>query len=75
MSEVKRFYAKQIDFDNSFVECVSANDYDTQNGHDRIVFLGGDCDSVAKMEADDPHYSKARAFLAASRRAAQEQQS
>lgn len=35
-----------------------------QNGYDRIIFLGGDCDSVERMEGDDPFYAKARAFLA-----------
>lgn len=35
-----------------------------ENGYDRIIFLGGDCDSVDKMEQDDPFYAKARAFLA-----------
>lgn len=35
-----------------------------ENGYDRIIFLGGDCDSVDKMENDDPFYAKARAFLA-----------
>ena len=35
------------------------------NGHERIVFLGGDCDSVEKMEHDFPAYRKARALLAA----------
>lgn len=35
------------------------------NGHDRIVFLGGDCDSVEKMLHDLPAYQKALALLAA----------
>lgn len=35
-----------------------------ENGYDRIIFLGGDCDSVERMEGDDPFYAKARAFLA-----------
>ena len=33
------------------------------NGHERITFLGGDCDSVEKMLADNPNYAKARALL------------
>jgi hypothetical protein len=46
-----------------------------ENGYDRIIFLGGDCDSVDKMEKDDPFYAKARAFLANPSRADQEQPS
>ena len=46
-----------------------------ENGYDRIIFLGGDCDSVDKMEKDDPFYAKARAFLAKPSRADQEQPS
>lgn len=33
------------------------------NGHERITSLGGDCDSVEKMLADNPNYAKARALL------------
>lgn len=33
------------------------------NGYDRIIFLGGDCDSPEKMLADNPSYSKAMALL------------
>lgn len=33
------------------------------NGHERITFLGGDCDSVEKMLADNPNYKKARSIL------------
>lgn len=29
------------------------------NGHDRIVFLGGKCDSPEKMLNDNPSYSRA----------------
>jgi hypothetical protein len=46
-----------------------------ENGYDRIIFLGGDCDSVDKMEGDDPYYARARAFLASPSRADQEQPS
>jgi hypothetical protein len=46
-----------------------------ENGYDRIIFLGGDCDSVDKMEGDDPFYARARAFLASPSRADQEQPS
>lgn len=35
-----------------------------ENGRDRIVFLGGDCDSVDAMEASDPWLKAARAALA-----------
>lgn len=33
-------------------------------GHDRITFLGGDCDSVEKMLDDSRYYAEACAFLA-----------
>lgn len=36
-----------------------------QSGYDRITALGGQCDSVAKMLADNPSYAKARAALSA----------
>lgn len=29
------------------------------NGHDRIVFLGGECDSPERMLNDNPSYAKA----------------
>ena len=35
-----------------------------ENGRDRIVMLGGDCDAVDKMEADDPNLREARAAIA-----------
>lgn len=34
-----------------------------QAGYDRITALGSDCDSVAKMLADNPNYQKALALL------------
>src|SRR3546814_7675027 len=34
-----------------------------ESGRDRIVFLGGDCDSVERMEEGDPALVKARASL------------
>ena len=36
-----------------------------QAGRDRIIFLGGECDTVEKMEASDPWLISARAALAA----------
>lgn len=35
------------------------------NGHDRITFNGGECDSPEKMLADNPAYGQARELLAA----------
>jgi hypothetical protein len=35
-----------------------------ENGRDRILFLGGECDSVEDMERRDPHLDEARAALA-----------
>ena len=34
-----------------------------ESAHDRIVFLGGQCDSVDKMEASDPALIRAKAVL------------
>lgn len=34
------------------------------NGYDRIIFLGGECDSPERMLSDFPEYAKARAALA-----------
>lgn len=44
---------------------LMTGDYRTAivNGHERITFLGGDCDSVDKMLADNPNYANARALL------------
>jgi len=36
-----------------------------QAGRDRIIFLGGECDTVEKMEASDPWLISARAAIAA----------
>ena len=36
-----------------------------QAGRDHIIFLGGECDTVEKMEASDPWLISARAALAA----------
>lgn len=33
------------------------------NGHDRIIFLGGECDSPEKMLNDNPSYAQAWAAL------------
>lgn len=41
---------------NDYACCLEA-------GHDRITFLGGDCDSVSKMLADNSNYAKACAAL------------
>lgn len=41
---------------NEYACCLEA-------GHDRITFLGGDCDSVSKMLSDNDHYAKACAAL------------
>jgi hypothetical protein len=35
-----------------------------EGGRDKILDLGGDCDPVERMEADDPVLRKARAALA-----------
>lgn len=45
---------------------LMAGDYRTAivSGHERIAFLGGDCDSVEKMLDDNPNYKEARAILA-----------
>lgn len=32
-------------------------------GRNRIIFLGGDCDSLEKMETDDPDLRDARAAI------------
>ncbi len=42
---------------NEYACCLEA-------GYDRITSLRGDCDSVAKMLADNPNYAKAIAALA-----------
>lgn len=44
---------------------LMTGDYRTAivNGHERITFLGGDCDSVDRMLADNPNYANARALL------------
>ncbi|WPE28098.1 hypothetical protein PshuTeo1_38330 [Pseudomonas hunanensis] len=34
-----------------------------QAGYDKITALGGDCDSISKMLADNPNYQKAMALL------------
>ncbi|MDQ7965545.1 hypothetical protein RDI61_16035 [Pseudomonas plecoglossicida] len=34
-----------------------------QSGYDKITALGGDCDSISKMLADNPNYQKAMALL------------
>jgi len=34
-----------------------------QAGYDKITALGGDCDSISKMLADNPNYQKALALL------------
>ena len=36
-----------------------------EGGRDRIIFLGGKCDTVEKMEASDPWLISARAAIAA----------
>ncbi len=35
-----------------------------ENGRDRIIFLGGECDSLERMEEGDPALIRARAALA-----------
>lgn len=35
-----------------------------ENGRDRILFLGGDCDDIPVMEAGDPYLRQARAAIA-----------
>ncbi|MFG0844329.1 Lar family restriction alleviation protein [Pseudomonas sp. FYR_5] len=44
---------------------LMTGDYRTAivNGHERITFLGGDCDSVEKMLADNPNYANAQTML------------
>lgn len=44
---------------------LMTGDYRTAivNGHERITFLGGDCDSVEKMLADNPNYAKSQELL------------
>ena len=42
-------------------------------GYDRITQLGGDCDSVARMLADNPDYAHAIGLLAQSAPATDEQ--
>jgi len=59
--------------DHWMAECESlraqlrliTGDYRTAivNGHERITLLGGDCDSVDKMLADNPNYANAHALL------------
>jgi hypothetical protein len=34
-----------------------------ENGRERILFLGGECDSVEVMERGDPHLIRAKALL------------
>ncbi|MBX9404770.1 hypothetical protein K5E40_03655 [Pseudomonas baetica] len=41
---------------NDYACCLEA-------GHDRITFLGGDCDSVSKMLDDNVNYAKSIAAL------------
>jgi hypothetical protein len=64
VQELEKDAARVVELEKALQELMRGYVNTLENGRDRIVMLGGQCDDVPTMEASDIHLRSARAAIA-----------